>query len=158
MPTCGTEQEYFLIDRQFYTLRPDLLSCGRTLFGARPHKGQEFDDHYFGSISQRMLRFMHDMEHELWLLGVPIKTRHNEVAPSQFEVAPVYQGISVTCDQNLLTMDVIREVAERQGLAALLHEKPFANLNGSCGGYFTHEIHKITGKNRSVLRIAGHTL
>ena len=131
MPQAGAEQEYFLIDRQFYKLRPDLVACDRTLFGARPFKGQEFDDHYFGNISQRVLRFMHDMERELWLLGIPIMTRHNEVAPSQFELAPHYLGVSVTTDQNMLTMAVLEEVAERHGLAALLHEKPFALLNGS---------------------------
>jgi glutamine synthetase len=130
-PSSGVEQEYFLIDREFYKLRPDLVACNRTLFGARPFKGQEFDDHYFGNISRRALRFMNDMEHELWMLGVPIKTRHNEVAPSQFELAPVYSGVSVSCDQNMLTMEVIKEVAERHGFAALLHEKPFARLNGS---------------------------
>lgn len=130
-PATGAEQEYFLIDRQFYKLRPDLVAAGRTLFGARPFKGQEFDDHYFGNISQRVLRFMHELEREMWLLGIPISTRHNEVAPSQFELAPHYGGVSVTTDQNLLTMDLLKEVAERHGLAALLHEKPFALLNGS---------------------------
>jgi glutamine synthetase len=130
-PAAGAEQEYFLIDRQFYKLRPDLVATGRTLFGARPFKGQEFDDHYFGNISQRVLRFMRELEREMWLLGIPISTRHNEVAPSQFELAPHYGGISVMTDQNLLTMDLLKEVAERHGLAALLHEKPFARLNGS---------------------------
>jgi glutamine synthetase len=129
--SAGIEQEYFLIDREFYTLRPDLLACGRTLFGARPYKGQEFDDHYFGSIPTRALRFMHDLEYELWTLGVPAKTRHNEVAPSQFELAPVYAPISISTDQNMLIMAVLKEVAERHGFAALLHEKPFAGLNGS---------------------------
>lgn len=128
---AGAEQEYFLIDRQFFRLRPDLLASGRTLFGARPFKGQEFDDHYFGNISPRVLRFMRDLERELWMLGIPITTRHNEVAPSQFELAPVYQGVTVSADQNMLTMEVLKEVAERHGLACLLHEKPFANLNGS---------------------------
>ncbi len=130
-PSAGAEQEYFLVDRQFYRMRPDLLATGRTLFGARPFKGQEFDDHYFGRISQRVLRFMRDLEREMWLLGIPISTRHNEVAPSQFELAPHYGGISVATDQNLLTMDLLAEVAERHGLAAILHEKPFAGLNGS---------------------------
>lgn len=128
---AGAEQEYFLIDRQFFRLRPDLLASGRTLFGARPFKGQEFDDHYFGNISPRVLRFMRELERELWMLGIPITTRHNEVAPSQFELAPVYQGVTVSADQNMLTMEVLKEVAERHGLACLLHEKPFANLNGS---------------------------
>ncbi len=127
----GIEQEYFLIDADFFNLRPDLLACGRTLFGARPYKGQEFDDHYFGNIPTRVLRFMHDLEHELWLLGVPVKTRHNEVAPSQYELAPVYQPISISTDQNMLTMALLKDVAERHGFACLMHEKPFAGLNGS---------------------------
>jgi len=127
----GIEQEYFLIDADFFNLRPDLLACGRTLFGARPYKGQEFDDHYFGNIPSRVLRFMHDLEHELWLLGIPAKTRHNEVAPSQFELAPVYMPISISTDHNMLTMALLEEIAERHGFAALLHEKPFAGLNGS---------------------------
>lgn len=146
MPSAGTEQEYFLIDRQFYRMRPDLVACGRTLFGARPFKGQEFDDHYFGKISQRVLRFMQDMENELWQLGVPAKTRHNEVAPSQFELAPVYSSVSVATDQNMLTMDVIKEVAERHGLKALLHEKPFARLNGS-GKHLNWSLGDNMGKN-----------
>ena len=130
-PTTGPEQEYFLIDRQFYLLRPDLVSCGRTLFGARPPKGQELEDHYFGAISQRVLAFMMDLEHELWKLGIPIKTRHNEVAPSQFELAPIYEQVSVATDHNMLTMEVLKEVAERHGLHCLLAEKPFAGINGS---------------------------
>ncbi|MBV21742.1 MAG: glutamine synthetase type III [Planctomycetaceae bacterium] len=146
MPSAGTEQEYFLIDRQFYRMRPDLVACGRTLFGARAFKGQEFDDHYFGNISQRVLRFMHEMENELWMLGVPAKTRHNEVAPSQFELAPVYSKVSVATDQNMLTMDVIKEVAERHGLTALMHEKPFARLNGS-GKHLNWSLGDNAGKN-----------
>ncbi|MEC8495282.1 MAG: glutamine synthetase III, partial [Planctomycetota bacterium] len=130
-PTTGVEQEYFLVDRQFFHLRPDLMASGRTLFGAAPYKGQEFDDHYFGSIAGRVLDFMRDLEKELWLLGVPIQTRHNEVAPSQFELAPQYSGISVSIDQNMLTMSVLKDVAERHGLVALLHEKPYAGFNGS---------------------------
>jgi glutamine synthetase len=130
-PTTGPEQEYFLIDRQFYALRPDLVSCGRTLFGARPPKGQELEDHYFGAISQRVLAFMMDLEHELWKLGIPIKTRHNEVAPSQFELAPIFEQVSVATDHNMLTMEVLKEVAERHGLHCLLAEKPFAGINGS---------------------------
>ncbi len=146
MPDAGTEQEYFLIDRQFYELRPDLVACERTLFGARPYKGQEFDDHYFGKISPRVLRFMRELEHELWMLGVPAKTRHNEVAPSQFELAPVYSGVSVSADQNLLTMDVMKEVAARHGMVALLHEKPFARLNGS-GKHLNWSLSDNHGKN-----------
>jgi glutamine synthetase len=130
-PTTGPEQEYFLIDRQFFALRPDLVSCGRTLFGARPPKGQELEDHYFGAISQRVLAFMMDLEHELWKLGIPIKTRHNEVAPSQFELAPIFEQVSVATDHNMLTMEVLKEVAERHGLHCLLAEKPFAGINGS---------------------------
>ena len=130
-PTAGVEQEYFLIDRRFFHLRPDLVSAGRTLFGARPHKGQECEDHYFGNISRRVLEFMMELEEECWMLGIPIKTRHNEVAPSQFELAPVYQAISVSCDQNMLIMSVIDEIAARHDMKALLHEKPFDNMNGS---------------------------
>ena len=130
-PNAGVEQEYFLIDRSFAMLRPDLVATGRTVIGAAPLKGQEFDDHYFGTIGPRTLRFMMDLEQELWALGIPIKTRHNEVAPSQFELAPVYSGVSVAADQNLLTMSVLQDVASRHGLTALLHEKPFAGLNGS---------------------------
>ena len=152
-PTAGAEQEYFLIDSKFFVLRPDLVSAGRTLFGARPHKGQEFDDHYFGSISQRVLRFMMDLERELWLLGIPIKTRHNEVAPSQFELAPVYSGISVSADQNMLTMEIMRDVAERHGMSLLLHEKPFAGLNGS-GKHLNWSLSDNLGNN---LFEPGHT-
>jgi glutamine synthetase len=112
-------------------MRPDLVCTGRTLVGAKPPKGQELDDHYFGAISHRVLDFMMEAEQELWKLGVPIKTRHNEVAPSQFELAPYYEHISVAADHNMLTMEVLQDVAERHGLAALLHEKPFAGLNGS---------------------------
>jgi len=130
-PTAGVEQEYFLVDRQFFHLRPDMMASGRTLFGAPPYKGQEFDDHYFGSISGRVLDFMRDLEKELWLLGVPIQTRHNEVAPSQFELAPMYSDISVAIDQNMLTMSVLQDVAQRHGLVALMHEKPYAGFNGS---------------------------
>ncbi len=143
---AGCEQEYFLVDREFYKLRPDLIACNRTVFGASPYKGQEFDDHYFGNISPRVLEFMQDLERELWLLGVPVKTRHNEVAPSQFELAPIYQGISVSVDQNMLTMEVLREVAARHGMAALLHEKPFAGLNGS-GKHLNYSVATDTGRN-----------
>lgn len=145
-PTTGVEQEYFLVDRQFYHLRPDLMATGRTLFGAAPYKGQEFDDHYFGAISSRVLDFMRDLEKELWLLGVPIQTRHNEVAPGQFELAPQYSGISVSIDQNMLTMSVLKEVAERHGMVALLHEKPFAGFNGS-GKHMNWSIGDDLGNN-----------
>ena len=130
-PTTGPEQEYFLIDRRFFALRPDLVSCGRTLFGARPPKGQELEDHYFGAISQRVLAFMMDLEQELWKLGIPIKTRHNEVAPSQFELAPIFEQVTVATDHNMLTMEILKEVSERHGLHCLLAEKPFAGINGS---------------------------
>ncbi len=129
--TVGSEQEYFLVDRQFYNLRPDLLTCGRTLFGARPPKGQELEDHYFGAIGGRVLAFMMDLERELWMLGIPIKTRHNEVAPSQFELAPVFEQVNLATDHNMLSMELMQSVAARHGLACLLHEKPFAGVNGS---------------------------
>jgi glutamine synthetase len=129
--TLGPEQEYFLIDRALYQLRPDLLISGRSLFGARPPKGQELEDHYFRTTPERVLDFMMDLEHELWQLGVPVKTRHNEVAPHQFEMAPLYEQVSIATDHNMLTMEVMQSVAERHGLACLLHEKPFAGVNGS---------------------------
>ena len=129
--TLGPEQEYFLIDRELYLLRPDLLVSGRSLFGARPPKGQELEDHYFRTTPERVLNFMMDLEHELWQLGVPVKTRHNEVAPHQFEMAPLYEQVSLATDHNMLTMELMQSVAERHGLACLLHEKPFAGVNGS---------------------------
>ncbi len=152
-PTTGVEQEYFLVDRQFFHLRPDMMVAGRTLFGAAPYKGQEFDDHYFGSISGRVLDFMRDLEKELWLLGVPAMTRHNEVAPSQFELAPHYSGISVSIDQNMLTMSVLQDVAERHGLTALLHAKPYKDFNGS-GKHMNWSIGDDLGNN---LLEPGHT-
>jgi len=129
--TVGPEQEYFLIDEQYYFERPDLVTTGRTLFGAKPAKGHELDDHYFGSIPERILAWMLDVERELAKLGVPIKTRHNEVAPNQYEVAPVFENSNVGCDHQQLTMQVMQSVARRYGLVALLHEKPFAGVNGS---------------------------
>ncbi|HYT67321.1 MAG TPA: glutamine synthetase III [Vicinamibacterales bacterium] len=129
--TCGPEQEYFLIDRQFYFNRPDLINAGRTLFGARPPKGQEMEDHYFGSIPDRVLAFMMDAERELYKVGVPVKTRHNEVAPSQYEVAPIFENANVATDHQMMTMEMLRRVAPKYGLACLLHEKPFAGVNGS---------------------------
>jgi glutamine synthetase len=131
MATCGTEQEYFLVDRSLYFQRPDLMSCGRTLFGARPAKGQEQEDHYFGVINQRALNFMQELEMELWKLGIPIKTRHNEVAPSQYELAPHFEQTTIATDHNMLTMEILRAVAERHDFACLQHEKPFAGINGS---------------------------
>jgi glutamine synthetase len=129
--TVGPEQEYFLIDEQYYFERPDLVHTGRTLFGAKPPKGHELDDHYFGSIPERVLACMLEVERELAKLGVPIKTRHNEVAPAQYEVAPVFENSNVGSDHQQLTMQVMQKVARRYGLVCLLHEKPFAGVNGS---------------------------
>ncbi len=129
--TVGPEQEYFLIDEGFYLARPDLINAGRALFGARPPKGQEMEDHYWGSIRERVLAFMMDAEHELYKLGVPVKTRHNEVAPGQFEVAPIFETSNVACDHNMLLMEVFRKTALKHGLRCLLHEKPFSGINGS---------------------------
>ena len=129
--TVGPEQEYFLIDEQYYFERPDLITSGRTLFGAKPPKGHELDDHYFGSIPERILAYMLDTERELAKLGVPVKTRHNEVAPNQYEIAPVFENSNVGSDHQQLTMQVMQNVARRYGLVCLLHEKPFAGVNGS---------------------------
>jgi glutamine synthetase len=129
--TVGPEQEYFLIDEQYYFERPDLLTTGRTLFGAKPPKGHELDDHYFGSIPERILACMLETELELAKLGVPIKTRHNEVAPNQYEIAPIFENSNVGSDHQQLTMQVMQNVARRYGLVCLLHEKPFAGVNGS---------------------------
>jgi glutamine synthetase len=131
MTTCGPEQEYFLIDRNFYFARPDLINAGRTLFGAKPPKGQELEDQYFGAIPERVLAFMHDCETELYKVGVPVKTRHNEVAPSQYELAPIFENANVATDHQMMTMEVMKRLAPKYGLACLLHEKPFAGVNGS---------------------------
>ncbi len=131
IPTAGAEQEYFLIDQHFFMARPDSLTAGRTLFGAKPPKGQEFDDHYFGAIPERVLACMLETERELFKLGVPVKTRHNEVAPSQFEMAPVYENANVATDHQQLVMLMLKQVAEKYGLSCLTHEKPFAGVNGS---------------------------
>lgn len=128
---AGPEQEYFLLDRNFYFARPDLMVCGRTLFGAKPSKGQELDDHYFGAIPRRVLAFMMEVERELYKLGVPVKTRHNEVAPGQFEIAPIYEQSNLATDHNQMVMTTLRSVAKKHGMACLLHEKPFAGINGS---------------------------
>lgn len=130
-PTVGAEQEYFLIDREKYEQRLDLKLCGRTLFGARPAKGQEMEDHYCGRIRLRVRQFMRDLDEALWELGVPAKTEHNEAAPAQHELAPVFGAVNVACDHNQLTMEVMREIAKKNGLACLLHEKPFQGVNGS---------------------------
>jgi glutamine synthetase len=129
--TIGPEQEYFLIDEQYYFERPDLLITGRTLFGAKPPKGHELDDHYFGSIPERILAYMLEVEQQLAKLGVPVKTRHNEVAPNQYEIAPVFENSNVGSDHQQLTMQVMQNVARRYGLVCLLHEKPYAGVNGS---------------------------
>ncbi len=129
--TIGPEQEYFLIDEQYYFERPDLYTSGRTLFGAQPPKGQELDEHYFGSIPERVLAYMMEVENELSRLGIPIKTRHNEVAPAQYELAPVFENSNISSDHQQLTMQVLQTTARRYGLVCLLHEKPFKGLNGS---------------------------
>ena len=129
--TVGPEQEYFLVDEQYYYERPDLLICGRTLFGAKPPKGHELDEHYFGSIPERILACMMETERELAKLGVPVKTRHNEVAPNQYELAPIFENSNVSCDHQQLTMQILQNIARRYGLVCLLHEKPFAGVNGS---------------------------
>ena len=129
--SVGPEQEYFLVDKKLYDQRPDLIYTGRTLFGAKPPKGQEMDDHYFGVIKPRVLDFMHDLNDELWKLGILAKTQHNEVAPAQHELAPIYSTTNIATDQNQLTMEIMQKVAKRHDLVCLLHEKPFAGVNGS---------------------------
>jgi glutamine synthetase len=129
--TCGPEQEYFLIDRHFFFNRPDLINAGRTLFGARPPKGQEMEDQYFGAIPERVLAYMMEVETELYKCGVPVKTRHNEVAPSQYEIAPVFENANVATDHQMMVMETLKRIAPKYGLACLLHEKPFAGVNGS---------------------------
>ncbi len=129
--TVGPEQEYFLVDRDMWSERPDLMTCERTLFGARPPKGQQLEDHYFGTIPARVLAFMAEVEHELWKLGVPVKTRHNEVAPGQYEIAPLFELAHIASDHQMLMMETLRRVAPHHGLKVLLHEKPFAGINGS---------------------------
>ena len=144
--TFGPEQEYFLIDSNFYFARPDLLNAGRTLFGARPPKGQELEDQYFGSIPERVLACMAEAEAELYKVGVPIKTRHNEVAPSQYEVAPIFESANVATDHQMMTMETLKRVAPKYGLACLLHEKPFAGVNGS-GKHLNWSIGDDRGNN-----------
>lgn len=131
VPSVGAEQEYFIVDRDKYLQRKDLIYTGRTLFGAMPPKGQELEDHYFGSIRERIASYMNDINHELWMLGVPAKTQHNEVAPAQHELAPVYEQVNVAVDHNQVTMETMKKVAGRHGLTCLLNEKPFAGVNGS---------------------------
>lgn len=144
--TVGPEQEYFLIDKGLYNKRIDLKFTGRTLFGAKPPKGQELDDHYFGAIKPRVVEYMKDLDEELWKLGVLVKTKHNEVAPAQHELAPIFTTTNVATDHNQLTMDVMKKVACKHGLMCLLHEKPFAGVNGS-GKHNNWSISTDTGKN-----------
>lgn len=144
--TVGPEQEYFLIDRELYEKRLDLMLCGRTLFGAMPPKGQEMDDHYYGRLRLRIADYMHDLDRELWALGVPAKTKHNEVAPAQHELACIFDTANIACDQNQITMESMRTVAKKKGLACLLHEKPFSNVSGS-GKHVNWSLSTNTGKN-----------
>jgi glutamine synthetase len=130
-PTLGWEQEYFVVDEGLFNARPDLVMCGRTVFGHSPAKGQQLEDHYFGSIPERVYAFMRDFENESYKLGIPLRTRHNEVAPAQFECAPIFEEVNLAVDHNTLLMDVMTRVAARHGLRVLLHEKPFAGINGS---------------------------
>lgn len=144
--TVGPEQEYFLIDKEAYDQREDLIYTGRTLFGAKAPKGQELDDHYFGAIKTRVAAYMKDLDEELWKLGILAKTKHNEVAPSQHELAPIFTTTNIATDHNELTMEVMKKVAERHGLVCLLHEKPFAGVNGS-GKHNNWSISTNTGEN-----------
>lgn len=145
-PSVGPEQEYFLITKEMYEKRPDLRFTGRTLFGAKPPKGQEMDDHYFGAIKPAVAAFMEDLNEELWKLGIPAKTEHNEVAPAQHELAPIYETVNIATDHNQLTMEMMQKVAARHGLVCLLHEKPFAGVNGS-GKHNNWSLSTDTGKN-----------
>ncbi|MBL9085713.1 MAG: glutamine synthetase III [Planctomycetia bacterium] len=129
--TMGTEQEYFLVDRKHFDARPDLVVAGRTVLGAVPAKGQQMEDHYFGAIPERVVAFMEEVDQAAWALGIPVKTRHNEVAPHQYEIAPIFEDVNRAADHNMLLMEVMRRVASRRGFACLLHEKPFAGVNGS---------------------------
>ena len=144
--TVGSEQEYFLIEKELFDRRPDLVYTGRTLFGAKPPKGQELDDHYFGSIKPKVAEYMADLDEELWKLGIYSKTEHNEVAPAQHELAPIFSTTNIATDHNQLTMEVMQKVAKRHGLACLLHEKPFAGVNGS-GKHNNWSISTNTGVN-----------
>lgn len=144
--TVGPEQEYFLIDKEDYKKRPDLIFTGRTLLGAMPPKGQEMEDHYFGTLRPRVAAYMHDLDEELWKLGIPAKTKHNEVAPCQHELAPVFDTTNVAVDHNQLTMEIMKKVADRHGFVCLLHEKPFDGINGS-GKHNNWSISTNTGVN-----------
>lgn len=151
--TVGPEQEYFLIDKKMYDKRKDLILTGRTLFGAKSPKGQEMEDHYFASIKERISAFMKDLDEELWKLGIPAKTKHNEVAPAQHELATVYNTANIASDHNQLTMDLMKKIALRHGLVCLLHEKPFAGVNGS-GKHINWSMSTDDGQN---LLDPGHT-
>ena len=144
--TVGPEQEYFLIDKKVFEKRKDLIYCGRTLFGARPPKGQELEDHYFGSIKPRVAAFMEDLDEELWKYGILSKTKHNEVAPAQHEMAPIFDTTNIATDHNQLTMEIMKRTAEKHGLVCLLHEKPFAGVNGS-GKHNNWSMATNTGRN-----------
>jgi glutamine synthetase len=144
--TVGLEQEYFLVDEEFFYRRPDLMMCGRTLFGARPPRGQELEDHYFGSIPDRVLSYMADAEYQLYKLGVPVKTRHNEVAPGQYEIAPMFEHSNIAADHQQLLMQVMKNTARKYGLICLMHEKPFAGVNGS-GKHTNWSMSTNTGMN-----------
>jgi glutamine synthetase len=144
--TLGPEQEYFLIDKSFYEQRLDLIQTGRTLFGRKPARHQQMEDHYFGAIRPRILSFMEDLDQALWKIGAPAKTRHNEVAPAQFEIAPVYERLNLAIDHNLICMELMRQIADKHGLVCLLHEKPFAGVNGS-GKHNNWSIVGADGKN-----------
>lgn len=144
--TVGPEQEYFLVDKEMYEKRPDLVFCGRTLFGARPPKGQEMEDHYFGTIKPRVSAYMKELEQELWKLGVLAKTKHNEVAPAQHELAPIFTTTNIATDHNQLTMELMKSIANKHRLACLLHEKPFAGVNGS-GKHNNWSLSTDTGAN-----------
>ncbi|MBE6631714.1 MAG: glutamine synthetase type III [Ruminococcaceae bacterium] len=146
IPNCGAEQEYFLVDKALAQGREDLKICGRTLFGASPIKGQELSDHYFGAIKPRVMEYMTELNHELWNLGIYAKTEHNEVAPAQHELAPVYSPCNIATDHNQLTMEIMKKVADRKGLVCLLHEKPFRYLNGS-GKHVNWSLSTDTGIN-----------
>ena len=144
--TIGPEQEYFLVDKELYQKRKDLIFCGRTLIGASAPRGQEMEDHYFGALKPRVAAFMHDLDEELWKLGIPAKTKHNEVAPAQHELAPVFSTANVAVDHNQLTMDIMKRTADKHGLVCLLHEKPFEGINGS-GKHNNWSISTNTGDN-----------
>lgn len=146
LSAVGPEQEYFLIDKKFYALRPDILLSGRTLFGATSEKHQQLEDHYFGAIKQRVLAFMQEVEYKAFKLGIPVKTRHNEVAPAQFEIVPIYEVVNVATDHNIMLMDILKQTASKYGFACLFHEKPFVGVNGS-GKHNNWSVATISGKN-----------